>query len=206
MDIGGIEDLLKTFRWGTLQKMYGCAHSSIIGFISTEWINLSEENSILDGPPSPEIGKGRKGQTNADILLFKGDLPFIPVEVETNVSKYDEKLRTLFTYLKNKNNFFDGIEFGLLFMTNLCKGDAKYKHNWEEIKQRVIKNKANDIALVSIIKVRAPMENHSFLNTLRNRNVYSPWDIVTVDYWIYSTNQIKDGNLWKKWDTIGVNP
>lgn len=167
MDIGRIEDLLKKFRWGTLQKMYGCAHSSIIGFISTEWINFSRENSIIDGAPSPETGKGRKGQTNADILLCKGDGPFIPVEGETNVSKYHEKLSTLFTYLDNNNNF-DGIEFGLLFMTNLCKGDTKYKHNWEEIKQRVIKNKTNDIALVSIIKERAPMENPSFLNALRN--------------------------------------
>lgn len=197
MDIGEIEDLLKKFRWGTLQRMYGCAHSSIIGFISTEWISLSPWNSILDGAPSPIIGRGRKGQTNADILLCKGDKPFIPVDVETNVSKYDEKLSSLFAYLNNKNNF-NGVEFGLLFMTNLCNGDTKYKHNWEKIKHRVIENKKTNIALVSIIKERAQLENNSPLNVLRMRNDYFPWDIITVDYWIYSANRTKEGNLWKK--------
>lgn len=197
MDIGKIEEILKKFRWGTLQRMYGCAHSSIIGFISTEWICLSPKNSILDGAPSPKIGKGRKGQTNADILLCKGDKPFIPVDVETNVSKYDEKLRSLFDYLNNKNNF-SGIEFGLLFMTNLCAGNTKYKHNWEKIKRRINKNQKNNIALVSIIKERAHLEKISPLNVLRKRNGYFPWDIITVDYWIYSANQTKEGNLWKK--------
>jgi len=180
MDIGEIEELLKQFRWGTLQRVYGCAHSSIIGFISTEWICLSPENSILDGAPSPLIGKGRKGQTNADILLCKGDRPFIAVDVETNVSKYGEKLTSLFTYLNNKDDF-DGIEFGLLFMTNLCNGNTKYRHNWEEIKQRVTENKNDNIALVSIIKERAQLEKESSLNVLRKRNEYFPWDIVTVD-------------------------
>lgn len=197
MDIGEIEEILKKFRWGTLQRMYGCAHSSIIGFISTEWICLLPENSILDGAPSPIIGKGRKGQTNADILLCKGDRPFIPVDVETYVSKYDAKLRSLFDYLNNKDNF-GGIEFGLLFMTNLCDGNTKYKHNWEKIKQRVTKNQKNNIALVSITKERAQLEKDSPLNVLRKRNEYFLRDIITVDYWIYSANQTKEGNLWKK--------
>lgn len=197
MDVDEIEKLLKKFRWGTLQRMYGCAHSSIIGFISTEWINLSHENSIIDGAPAPIIGEGRKGQTNADILLCKGDSPFIVVEVETSVSKYNDKLSSLFKYLNNKNNF-DGIEFGLLFMTNLCNVNTKYKHNWGKIKQRVTKNKKNNIALVSIIKERTQLEKDSPLNVLRKRNDYFPWDIITVDYWIYSANQAKEGNLWKK--------
>ena len=93
--------MLKAFRWATLEAMYGCAHSSIIGFISTEWINQSEHNSILDGAPSSSIGKGRSGQKNADIILCKGDRPFIPVEVETLVNKYSEKVESLSTYLDN---------------------------------------------------------------------------------------------------------
>lgn len=198
MDIGEIENLLKNFRWETLSKMYGCAHSSIIGFISTEWIRFSPENSILDGAPSPKIGGSRKGQTNADILLCKGDRPYIAVEVETNISKYDKKLDSLFTYLNNKNDF-DGIEFGLLFMTNLCAGNTKYKQNWEKIKQRVTKNGENDIALISIIKERAQLkEEDTSLNALRRRNDYFPWNIITVAYWIYSANRITEGILWKK--------
>jgi hypothetical protein len=197
MDINEIEKVLKKFRWSTLQRIYGCAHSSIIGFISTEWINLSPENSILDGAPSPITGKGRTGQTNADMLLCKGDSPFIPVEVETNVDKYDDKLKSLFAYLNNKDDF-DDIEFGLLFMTNLCEGDKKYKHNWDKIKDSVSKNGKNAIALVSIIKERAQLKRDSTLNVLRKRNDYFPWDITTVDYWIYRANRTKEGNLWRK--------
>ncbi|MBC8382718.1 MAG: hypothetical protein H8E22_02695 [Candidatus Cloacimonetes bacterium] len=197
MDINEIEMLLKKFRWHTLQRMYGCAHSSIIGFISTEWISLSLENSILDGAPSPIIGNGRAGQTNADILLCKDGRPVIPVEVETDVSKYKEKTDSLFAYLSNKKDF-DGIEFGLLFMTNLCNGDTKYKHNWEKIKLRATKSEKNNIALVSIIKERARLGKDSPLNVLRKRNDYFPWDIITVDYWIYSANRTKEGNLWRK--------
>lgn len=196
MEINNIEMLLKKFRWNTLQRMYGCAHSSIIGFISTEWINLSPENSILDGAPSPIIGKGRPGQTNADILLCKNGTPFIPVEVETNVSEYGEKIKSLFDYLDNKKNF-DGIEFGLLFMTNLCKGDMKYKHNWEKIKKSV-KNEKDAIALVSVIKEKVQLKNDSPLDVLRKRNDYYPWEVVSIDYWIYKANRVKEGNLWKK--------
>ncbi len=195
MNITEIEGLLRSFRWITLQRMYGCAHSSIIGFISTEWINASPDNSILDGAPSPEIGKGRRGQTNADILLCKGDKPLIPVEVETNVANYCKKLESLFSYLENNNNFSRFTEFGLLFMTNLCTGRMSYQHNWEKIKRRVLKGR-NAIALVSIIKEKAQLENNSELNVLRNRNQYYPWDIVTVDYWIYTPNETREGNLW----------
>ena len=96
MDAKNIETMIQEFRWEILQKMYECAHSSIIGFISTEWISLSlKKNSLLDGAPSPITGKGRSGQKNADILLCKGDNPSIPVEVETQVAKYEDNLDSL---------------------------------------------------------------------------------------------------------------
>jgi len=198
MEINEIEKLLKKFRWNTLQSMYGCAHSSIIGFISTEWINLSpEEHSVLDGAPSPKRGKGRRGQKNADILLCKGDNPLIPVEVETSVSKYEEKLQSLFDYLNNTTDF-NGAEFGLLFMTNLCKGEMKYKHNWDKVKDRVKEEKESTIAFVSINKEKNYLGKDSPLNILRKRNDYYPWGVVIIDYWIYNANQEREGNLWKK--------
>ena len=199
MNANKIEELLKTFRWETLQRIYGCGHSSIIGFISTEWINLSPENSILDGAPSANTGKGRTGQKNADLILCKVDSPLIAVEVETLVDKYDEKLDSLFEYMNNKNDF-NGIEFGLLFMTNLYGGVMMYKHNWEKIKERVKTNKKDNIALVSVIKERACLRDTTTLNALRKRNGYSSWDIKTVDYWIYSANPtiVKEGNIFGK--------
>jgi len=197
MEINQIEKLLKKFRWNTLQKMYGCAHSSIIGFISTEWINLSpEENSILDGAPSPITGKERSNKRYADILLFKGDNPLIPVEVETSVSKYEEKLQTLLTYLRNTKDF-NGIEFGLLLMTNLGQGGKKYKHNWNNIKD-CVKKEREAITLISVTKEKAQLKKDSPLDILRKRNDYYPWNIVTIDYWIYKVNQEREGNLWKK--------
>lgn len=197
MDIKEIVDLLKAFRWATLERMYGCAHSWIIGFISTEWINQSEDNSILDGACSPSIGKGRPGQKNADIILCKGDRPFIAVEIETLVDKYSEKVESLSTYLDNTKDF-NGIEFGLLFMTNLTKGDMKYKHCWDTIKMK-IKEKNETITHVSINKVKVSLYGNA-LSHLRKRNDYYPWDIVKIDYRVHKKDQpgTAEGNLWKK--------
>ncbi|MBL7994388.1 hypothetical protein JNM05_03365 [bacterium] len=198
MRVREIELLIKSFRWNTLQKMYGCAHSSIIGFISTEWINMSTENSVLDGVPSPQIGKGRKGQRNADLLLCKNNTPYIPVEVETQVSKYNEKFETLRHYIENKENF-NGIAFGFLFMTNLCSGNMKYKHNWDPIKKKV-KEEEKAIVLVSIEKVKNSSKNKSSLDLLRDRNDYNPWDIVKIDYWLYQNKEIREGSLLPRQD------
>ncbi|MCF6466610.1 MULTISPECIES: hypothetical protein [Eubacteriales] len=63
-----IENIIKEFNWDIITSMYGNSHSSIIGFLSSEWIKKSSDHSVLDGTPSPFVGKGRKGQKNADIL------------------------------------------------------------------------------------------------------------------------------------------
>jgi len=193
-----IEKILKDFRWSTLQMMYGSAHSSIIGFISNEWINLSEDNSTFDGAPSPITGKGRTGQNNADLLLCKGNKPLIVVEVESGVSKYSEKIESILDYFKNTKDF-DGLQWGLMVMSNVYgapKKDMRYKHNWDEIKKKV-KAKNDAIALVSIEKSKAQLDD-STLGRLRKRNDYYSWNIVNIDYWIHSGNHDVEGNLWKK--------
>jgi len=197
MDADDIVKFLKTFRWSTLQMMYGCAHSSIIGFVSTEWISQSEYNSILDGAPSPIIGQGRTGQQNADILLCKGNKPFIVVEVQTEIKKYEEKVDSILSYLHNGKDF-SGLEFGLLIMTNCAAGDLKYRHNWDskEIKSKVDKAKGT-IALVSIEKSRIPSDN-SVLGRLRSRNDYYPWEIVNIDCRVHTADRNVEGNLWNK--------
>jgi len=177
--------------------MYGSANSSIIGFIATEWINLSKDNSILDGAPSPIIGNGRLGQRNADLLLCKGNRPLIVVEVESGVSKYTEKIKSILCYLKNTNDF-DGLQWGLLVMSNVygVPQNMCYKHNWDEIKT-LVKAENDAIALVSIEKSKAHLDK-STLGRLRKRNDYYPWNIVNIDYWIHSGNHDVEGNLWKK--------
>ena len=197
MEASGIEQLLRAFRWEILQRMYGCAHSSIIGFISSEWINQCECNSVLDGAPCPIIGQGRTGQKHADILLCKDNKPFIVVEVETGIGKYEEKLDSILSYLHNGKDFI-GLEFGLLIMSNFVAGNLKYRHNWEskEIKTKV--DKAEDtIALVSIEKLRIPSDN-SVLGRLRSRNDYYPWEIENIDCRIHTANRNVERNLWKK--------
>jgi len=193
-----IEELIKKFEWGFLHNMYGHAHSSIIGFISTQWISLDPNvNSLFDGVPSTVIGKGRIGQKNSDILLCREDKPYMPVEVETLVEKYEDKLGTLFDYIDNKP-VFDGIEFGLFFMTNRCTGPTKYKHNWDRIKKEVINRKKYSIALVSIVKCKSELSN-TCLDSLRKRNDYSSYEITSIDYWIHDKNgKIKEGRLWSK--------
>jgi len=197
MDVSVIEKIIKRFQWCTLERMYGSAHSSITGFIATDWINQSNENSILDGAPSPTIGNGRDKQNNADLLLCKRDKPLIVVEVESGVSKYEQKINSILKYLSNRKDF-DGLEFGLLIMSNIYNGSnyGKYKHNWTPIKNKVKESKEN-IVLVSIEKSKAKLGD-SPLDRLRRRNDYYPWDIVNIDYWIHTTSQNIEGNLWKK--------
>ena len=193
-----IKKILESFRWSTLQMMYGSAHSSIIGFISTEWINLSKDNSILDGAPSSIIGEVDQTKRIADLLLCKGNKPLIVVEVESGVSKYSKKIKSILDYLKNTDDF-DGLQWGLMVMSNVYgapKKDMRYKHNWDEIKKKV-KAKNDAIALVSIEKSKAQLDD-STLGRLRKRNDYYSWNIVNIDYWIHSGNHDVEGNLWKK--------
>ncbi len=189
-----IFNILENFDWSKLNRIYGCAHNSIIGFITYEWINNCPDNSILDGAPSPYIGKGRSGQKNADLLLCKNQTPFISVEVETQVYKFTSKLNALYNY----KEVFQSIDFGMLYMTNLTTGNLKYKHNWDDIKKE-IQNKKQSIALISAEKTKLVFREDDKWSNLLKRNDYSKWEIVNIDYWIYvDNNDIKAGNLYRK--------
>ena len=189
---------LEKFDWGKLNKIYGCAHSSIIGFIAYEWLKCSRKNSVLDGAPSPETGSGRKGQQNSDLLLCKDQKPYIPIEVETSVAKYPSKLGTLFKYGEK----FSDVEFGILYMSNFIRGNPKlrHQHNWDSIKTLVLNQSGanrKSIVLVSAIKsrIKFPIENK--WSALLKRNDYSPWEIVCIDYWACDKNKtIIEGNFW----------
>ena len=196
MESKKILELIRKFNWSKLNRMYGCAHSPIIGFLSYEWLNLSESNSILDGVPSPIIGKGRTGQQNSDLLLCKNQKPYIPVEVETSVSKYNQKLQSLYNYIEN----FKSIEFGLLYMTNLTTGLLKYKHNWDNIKRSILNQvKNNSIVLISVVKEKIDFQNDNDWKKLLKRNDYSSWEINSIDCWICDKQKkCEEGNLWKK--------
>lgn len=136
----------KKFRWGLLRRMYGCPHSSIIGFISSEWIRLSKDNQVIDGAPSAKTGEGIKGQKVADILLCRKNRPFGVVEIESGVSNYKAKIGSILKYFRNKKDF-NGLEFGLLIMTNAYYYGSKkekrkyrqYGHNWSILESKVTK-------------------------------------------------------------------
>ena len=187
------------FKWDIITRMYGNSHSSIIGLLSSEWIKKSSDHSVLDGAPSPFVGKGRKGQKNADILLCKGDKPFIVVEVETIVSKYLEKIDSIAAYMENTKDY-DGISFGLLVMLNYTNGTDKYKHNWHDAKEYAM-SKDIPITFVSIEKRRADLGDTVF-DRLKRRNEYYPWETSSIDYWVYgSDKKIIEGNLLKRSNT-----
>lgn len=134
MNSNQILQLLEKFEWFRLHGIRGIGHSSIIGFLALEWIRQSPENTVLDGAPSPNVGTGRKGQVNADLLLCCDNKIVIPVEVETGVDQYVKKLESLKLY---KAACPDTISFGLLLMANCtkCNPDYKYKHNWTSVKE-----------------------------------------------------------------------
>ena len=191
-----IENFIRMFYWDIITRMYGNSHSSIIGLLSSEWIKKSSNHSVLDGAPSPFVGKGRKGQKKADILLCKGDKPFIVVEVETIVSKYLEKIDSIAAYMDNTKDYA-GVAFGLLVMLNYTNGADKYKHNWHDAKEYAI-SKDIPIAFVSIEKRKADLGD-TVLDKLKRRNEYYSWEISSIDYWVYgSDRKIIEGNLLKR--------
>lgn len=190
-----LEEIIKKFRWKILSKIYGCAHNSIVGFITYEWLTINEKNSVFDGAPSPNTGSGRKGQKNADLILCTEQHPLIVVEVETQVKKYFDKLKSILDYLKNKEKFA-GLKHGLMVLTNLCSGERNYKHNWDDIKEE-IKNsiKKPSIALISIEKIKTELKA-SAVDELRKVNDYYPWTIANIQYCIFCNQGIKEGILW----------
>lgn len=191
-----IEEIIKIFNWHVVTRMYGSSHSSNIGFLSSDWLRNSKEHSILDGAPSPLIGKGRTGQKNSDILLCKGDKPYVVVEVETTVAKYIDKIDSIAAYIKNKEAY-DGIQFGLMVMLNYTNGVDKYKHNWDATKEYVLA-KDIPIAFVSIEKEKADLGN-TVLDKLKRRNEYYPWEVSSIDYWVYGSDKsIQEGNLFTR--------
>ncbi|SCN23649.1 hypothetical protein N3C_1405 [Clostridium sp. N3C] len=191
-----IENFIRMFYWDIITRMYGNSHSSIIGLLSSEWIKKSSNHSVLDGAPSPFVGKGRKGQKKADILLCKGDKPFIVVEVETIVSKYLEKIDSIAAYMDNTKDYA-GVAFGLLVMLNYTNGADKYKHNWHDAKEYAI-SKDIPIAFIFIEKRKADLGD-TVLDRLKRRNEYYPWETSSIDYWVYgSDRKIIEGNLLKR--------
>jgi len=180
--------------------MYGNSHSSIIGFLSSQWISMSTDHSVLDGAPSPIVGKGRKGQKNADILLCKGDKPYIVVEIESVVTKYMGKIDSVAEYMENKKDY-DGLAFGLVVMLNYTEGPGKYKHNWLHAKEYAA-SKNVPIAFVSIEKSRTSLGD-TVLDRLKRRNEYYPWRISNIDYWIYGSDRtVIENNLLRRDDNM----
>lgn len=198
-----MERILKSFDWNIIRKMYGNSHSSIIGFILSQWIMQSEENSVLDGVPSPVVGKGRKGQRNADILLCKKDKPFAVVEVESQVSKYIEKINSIQEYLNNAVDY-EGLQFGMLIMLNYTKGKRKYKHNWDKIRNNLQKID-HPIIFISVAKEKVKLSD-TILDNLKKRNDYYPWEISDIEYIIVENKEeISIGKLFSSESNNIVN-
>lgn len=177
--------------------MYGSAHSSIIGFISSEWIKQSQYkyNMVLDGVPSSKK-KGKRGRKHADILLFKKKKPYVVVEVESGASEYCKKIDSIQKYLTIKK--FKGLEFGLLVMTNVY-GLKRGESCWDILKNKIKKMKGN-IALVSLEKKEDKKNlGTSRLDRLRklDKNGYSSKTIVKIVFRIPPIQNI-DRTLYLK--------
>jgi len=194
-----MENFLRCAKWNTLLNLYGSAHSSIIGFLSTTWLAQSNKHFVLDTAPANQVGLRNKGKL-ADLLLCSDSTPIVVAEVETTVKKYNDKLEVVESYLNNQEEF-SGLEFGLLFLLNYTgytgrRRDA-YTHHWEELKASIGKTNHN-ITLVSFEKkdTKLPFDKdlHSRLNEERG---YYHWRYTSIDFWIHFENQqMKSGNLW----------
>ena len=191
--------LLKKWEWGTLNKIYGYGHNSIIGFITYSWIKESPNNCVLDGAPSPHKGHKIKPNRYADALLCINNNPKIAVEIETNVSSYENKFETLEFY----NSMVDeDFLFSLFYLGNLSNTKSIGKHQWERIKIKAIESKSA-FAIVSAEKEKIHMNLNDKLS-LFNQSNYSRWKITKVDCWIKDSNGKQIGkNLWNSSSKVG---
>ncbi len=183
-----IWEFLKSFKWHILRNMYGSAHCSIIGFISSSWISQSHQNTVLDGAPSPRERQSkmrdhkRRGQKNADIILCKQKKPYVVVEVESY--NYLDKIKTIQKYIKDKELFGD-LKFGLLVMTNVYDDSQEDEKCWEEIKDEIRKMKS-DVAVVFLEKNKEILDV-SAQDQLRKLNHYSSKTIGKIKCWVHTS-------------------
>lgn len=194
-----MENFLRCAKWNTLLNLYGSAHSSIIGFLSTTWLAQSNKNFVLDEAPANQVGIGNRGK-RADLLLCSDSTPIVVAEVESTVKNYNDKLKVVESYLNNQKEF-SGLEFGLLFLLNYTTGRDAYAHHWDELKAAIEKTKHN-IALVSFVKKRAelPFDKDLHPRLMEERGYYQ-WRYTSIDFWIhFEDQQTKSGNLWSKTD------
>ena len=115
-----IIDELYNWDWNKITNYYGSSHSSMIGFISYNWINKTNR-TVFDSPPSISI-EGIKHYS--DLLLCENNEPIVCVEVETTPEKYEEKYNNIKSYMDT----FDSIKYGILVMYN-NKPNKNVNHN-----------------------------------------------------------------------------
>jgi hypothetical protein len=191
-----MENFLRCANWNILLNLYGSAHNSIIGFLSTTWLAQSNKHFVLDEAPANQVGIGNRGK-RADLLLCSDLTPIVVAEVESTVKKYNDKLEVVESYLNNQKEF-SGLEFGLLFLLNFTTGRDAYAHHWDKL-QASIENTNHNIALVSFEKKDAelPFDKQSYPRLNEERG-YFHWRYTSIDFWIhFKDQQAKSGNLWK---------
>ena len=190
-----MENFLRCAKWNTLLNLYGSAHNSIIGFLSTTWLAQSNKHFVLDEAPANQVGIGNRGK-RADLLLCSDSTPIVIAEVESTVYNYNDKLEAVESYLNNQKEF-SGLEFGLLFLLNWTRRRDIYTHHWDELRASIEKTKHN-IALVSFVKKHAelPFNKDSHPRLMEERSCFQ-WRYTSIDFWIhFKDQQIKSGNLW----------
>lgn len=99
-------DFLRRIDWETTRQMIGNSHSSLIGLVGASWLGASQDNWLLDGPPT--ASKRRV----ADLILGQRELPIAVVEVEGTA--YSEKLDTIDLYLGSDRDDLADLKLGLL--------------------------------------------------------------------------------------------
>jgi hypothetical protein len=178
-------DELIQYPWNQLSLVRGNAHNSAIGFVSLSWIRTLPTRVALDSGPAARKHKGQKGNRYADLLLLDNKKIQIAVEVETGVSKYPEKLRTLLSYFDNKDDF-PTLTCGLMLLLNWTGGKNMYQHTWERLKEKV-KFHDKPIALISVHKVPdLSFADETVPERVRGEKTFYAWSVNEILGWFHS--------------------
>lgn len=182
-----LEKLIE-FNWEYLSSVYGSSHSSIIGFISYEWLKSNPtSNQVMDVPPGVMAEGNRR--VHADLVLFESGVPKIIVEVET--AKWEDKVKTIAHYLNSEK--YSSAK-GLLILTTVRSrfnnGEIAYNGKKStgtliELKDEITKSQ-KDISLVEILRYndKEYLKKENKFQELRHEKMTGYyWQVKEIRFW-----------------------
>ena len=183
-------EYLSHFWWDTLSRFYGCAHSSTVGFLASQWISTAEsgQRAVIDVPPCVHVGRYRR---HAYLLLFERGEPLCAVEVETSTTiNYAKRIKSLQRYVASPQRFGSGMT-GLLVMCGTAE-------QLQGLDRKLLRGDHHVLLLTVEGTDVPPRADGSTLNKLRRDEGYGWYHGETLRIVVYDAAYDREHLLWRR--------